>query len=339
MKALIVLFLALAISGCASETMESPKTEPLPVVAKQLRGASSYTPYDAFSMMWCRGHDDRTMAWVSSGGEAGRLLVSTAAPSARPDWVLCTQGVVAGLAARGENVVIIASTYSSDQVLRPVFRIPKMIGRGSKSLFIPRTSIEFAFDRLLQREGIERALVSVPSVEKVGFTTIASLLAKPASEPDALDFAILVDPFITNLMSEYPGSYEIGAGGLYQLDYCLVVRREDLQTRRKDFVRLLQEFVDVDERLSKLKNDPKEFQAMVWGRSKDGQPEYLPDMITYDPSPAVLQLDGKGLRARLEAELKYLTEKYPDQLEMPTNIAGLVDTTLLTEVSPSVVKE
>src|SRR5437868_5686441 len=70
-----------------------------------LRGAASYTPYDAHAMLWARGGEKGGIVWVSSGAEAGSLLVSQADPARRPDWIMCSQGVVAGLAAKGEKVV------------------------------------------------------------------------------------------------------------------------------------------------------------------------------------------------------------------------------------------
>src|SRR5690349_5146887 len=76
---------------------------------RPLRGAASYTPYDAHAMLWTRGGEMRDLVWVSSGAEAGNLVVSQADPARRPDWGLCTQGVVAGLAAKGERVVILAT--------------------------------------------------------------------------------------------------------------------------------------------------------------------------------------------------------------------------------------
>lgn len=297
---------------------------------ERLRGASSYTPYDALSMFWSRQADGNEMVWVSSGAEAGRLLVSTASPQRRPDWVLSTQGVVAGLAARGEDVVIIATVYVSDDAILPVFRTPRGSLDGSRSLYIPRSSIEFAFDRLLEREGVPRDRVTSPQVETVGFTTIASLLAKPADSKDALDWALLVDPFLTNLVNEHPNRYEVGEGGLYEIHYSVVVRREDLNARRPAFVRLLEELHAADQTLSTLSDE--QFYGELWGRMKNGQPERLSRMLTYDRKPAHLQLQLSTVRQRLREELQYLTNKYPNDLRMPSDIEVLVDPTLLKEV-------
>lgn len=320
----------LATTGCDSEEQGSGRIKGPATV---LRGASSYTPYDAFSMLWAREAKDRSMVWVSSGSDAGRLLVSRAEPERRPDWAFCSQGVVAGLAAKGEQVVIIGTTYVSDDVVLPVFRTPRKPLEGARSLFIARSSIELAFDRLLEREGVSRESIRMPTVETVGFTTIQSLLAKPVEAPDALDFAVLVDPFVTNLIGEQPQRYEIGEGGLYELHYSIVARKEDLERRRGDFVELLRQFKQVDSQLAEIDGEA-EFRSRVWGRKKDGQPEYFPEMRTYNRRPARLELRATALRGRLREELEYLTSKYPQQLEMPEDVDALVDASLLEEVAP-----
>ncbi len=324
----LVCPLLLFISACEKQSKAVPSQ------SKSLRGASSYTPYDAFSMHWARESSNRTIVWVSSGGEAGKLLVSSADPSRRPDWAFCTQGVVAGLVARGEDVVIIGTTYHSSNVVRPVFRKPSVPMIGARSLFIPRSSIEFAFDRLLEREGLRRADVRVPAVENPSFTSITSLLAKEVDETDALDFAVLVDPFITNLLGEHPNQYELGEGNLYDLYYCIVVRRSDLDARRQDFVGLLREFLRIDDRIEKLKSNPVDFQNNMWGRMKDGKEEILSKMLTYDPKPASLRIDTFELRSNLEFELRYLCEKYPNDLKMPTDVHKIIDDSLLREIAP-----
>lgn len=298
-----------------------------------LRGASSYTPYDAISMVWAKQDDNREMVWTSSGGESGRLLVSQADTRRRPDWVLCTQGVVAGLAARGKDICIIGTVYISDDAILPVFKTPKKPIAGSKSLFIPRSSIEFAFDQLLEREGVSRTDVIVPKVEKVGFVTIAALLAKPSNDKDAIDFGILVDPFITNLIKEQPERFIVGKGGLYEMHYSIVVGAKDLEERRKEFITLLRQLVDADKEIGRLRTD-EEFYLKVWGRKKDGKPDYLPFMSTYSRKPARLQLRVRDLRKNLQNEIEYLLAKYPNELSAPKDINALVDASLLKEVAP-----
>ncbi len=333
------LAFAIAATLCGCDRTETTGSEASDgSSAAPLRGTSGYTPYDSFSMLWTRMGQNRTMVWVNSGGDAGRLLVSRATRENRPDWAFCTQGVVAGLAARGEEVVIIATTYVSDDAILPVYRKPRPKMKGARSLFIPRSSIEFAFDQLLQREKVPRASVRIPKVEKIDFATIASLLSKPVTDPDALDFAILVDPAITNLLTEQPTEYQVGEGGLYEMHYSLVVRREDLAKRRDAFVRLLREFVEIDKKLEEVKTEDQ-FHHEIWGRTKDGTPERLPKMMTFKREPLRLQLRPTVLRSRLQTELVYLTEKYPNQLAMPDDVDRLVDPSLLREVASSKVQK
>jgi hypothetical protein len=173
----------------------------------------------------------------------------------------------------------------------------------------------------------------VPQVESVGFSTIAGLLSKNRDEDDALDFGILVDPYITNLLSEHPNDYELGEGGLYPMHYCVVVRAADLQENRKSFVELVSDLVEVDQEMANYRTDA-EFYKNVWGRYKDGKPEFLPSMITYKSAPAQLTLRVTDLRERLAEEIKYLVGKYPDDLIMPSNVDQIVDPSLLIEVSP-----
>jgi len=322
----LVACVLLILGGCGG--CENRKTD-----SGSFRGASSYTPYDAHSMLWTREEKGREMVWVSSGGEAGNLLVSDADPGKRPDWILCTQGVVAGLAAKGERVVVLATVYISEDSIVPVFRKPKRPLDGSQSLYIPRTSIELAFDRLLEREGVARDRVRVPNMEKVGFNTIAALLAKPADDRDALDFAVLVDPFVTNLIKEHPGQYEIGRGGLYEIHYSVVARQDEVKTRRAQFVELLRQLLAADDKLASLKDDD-EFYREVWGRKQGDDPDYLPRMLTYRREPARVQLQLGRLRQHLRSEIEYLVQKHPEQLKMPEAIDSLVDPSLLEELAP-----
>lgn len=299
-----------------------------------LRGASSYTPYDAVAMLWARDGDEREMLWTSSGGESGRLLVSKASSRNRPDWVLCTQGVVAGLVSRGEDVTIISTVYISADAILPVFRSEIENLRGTRSLYISRSSIEFAFDRLLDREGVSREDVDVPAVETVGFSTIANLLKKPSSDAGALDFAVLVDPFITNIIEEQPEGFRVGEGGLYNMHYSIVVRSEDLKNNRGRFVELIRQLVIASEQLESLVG-LREFYEDVWGRTNaQGVPELLPEMITYKMEPARLTLEVESLRDSLSEEIDYLMEKYPGELKSPDNIEAIVDPSLLLEVAP-----
>jgi ABC-type nitrate/sulfonate/bicarbonate transport system substrate-binding protein len=348
MKRTQTIVLAVALLGAVAvlavcerhpNTPAPPASAPAtPAAAPGLRGTSGYTPYDSFSMLWARRGADHPIAWVNSGADAGRLLVSKAEPANRPSWAFCTQGVVAGLAARGEDVVIIATTYSSEDALRPVFRVPRRAMSGARSLFIPRSSIELAFDRLLEREHVSRADVIVPTVEKTDFATIVSLLTKPVEDSGSIDFAVLVEPFISNVMNEHPGKYELGQGGLYRMYYCVVARRDDVAAHRDRYVALLREFLAVDGELSRIKSD-EEFREKVWGREKNGAPERLPALATFKREPLRLALDAPAVRARLEDELSYLTTKYPADLKRPADERRLVDPGLLKEVAPDRVIE
>lgn len=330
---LLVISYLISLPACRSASRA-------PDAPVRLRGASSYTPYDAFSMLWARQSSDHEMVWVSSGGEAGRLLVSSAQSGRRPDWILCTQGVVASLATQGHQVAIIATTYTSDDVILPVYRRPKhnSVRPSARSLFIPRTSIEFAFDRFLEREGLARTNIRVPQVEHVGFATIANLLEKPVTDPNAIEFAVLVEPFITHLLKERPATYEIGPGGLYEIHYSVVVRQEDLKTHRNEFLSLLRNLKHVDELLASLRNDETLFFSEVWGRRAGGKPELMPKLITFKAGPARLALDVQRVRLLLKQETDYLAAKYPGEVRQPNNLDSFVDPSLLTEVDPTVVK-
>lgn len=332
-----ILLFVLVGTACRQES-SSPSTPSgdsrttAPATAIPLRGASGYTPYDWCSLLWAQSGGE--MVWVNSGAEAGKLLVSKADPAHRPDWAFCSQGVVAGLSARGEEPVIIATLYISGDAVRPVLRKPRTPLRGSRSLFIPRSSIEVAFDRFLAREGVNVADVSIPRVENPTFTTIVSLLGKPASASDSIDFGILVEPFISNLFAEHPNDYELGAGGLYELCYSLVVRRDDLEKRRNEFVSLLKQFDALSKKVEAYTAEV-DFYANVWGRKKNGTPETLPRLVSFDYRPARLLLQPERLRGLLREELSVLVKKYPNELRMPKNVSLLVDESLLKEVVPA----
>jgi len=319
----------LIVTGCTQQSSINKSITTLE--NRNLAGVAGYTPYDSHAMFWSQ-EKGRSIVWTSSGGQSGKLLVSKGANSKRPDWGFMSQGVVSGLSAKGEKVVIIGTIYTDIDAIRPIFRTPKKLA-GGKSLFIPSSSIEFAYDRLLQREGIERKSVKLPKVESVTFSTITSLLLKPIGDKDAIDFALLVEPFITNVISQNPGKYELGKGGLYPLHYSIVVRAEDLKQNRAKYVELLRQLLAADKKLTALP-DNADFYREVWGREKDGKPELLTKTLTYKRSAAKLQLQPTRLRKLLREELSYLTKKYPDQLKMPENIDALVDPTLLQEVAP-----
>jgi hypothetical protein len=335
----ILVFLA-SINGCfvnsGSQGNGSPSASNSPTTAtsaKSLAGSSSYTPYDAIAMVWARGDKTRQMVWTNSGGESGKLLTSSAASGQRPDWILCTQGVVNGLVAKGEKVKIIGSVYISSDAIRPVFRLPKKSLAGQRTLPIPRSSIEFGLNALLKREGVAADSIKIPKVEKPSFPTIASLLAKPATDKDALDFAILVEPFITNLVTAQPKAFTVGAGGIYEMHYSIVVRESDLQTRRPEYIKLLKELMEADKKIAAFKDDNAFYQE-VSGRDKDGKPELFTKTLTYKREPAKLQLQVTQLRTLIKEELTYLTQKYPNDLKMPSNVDDLVDPSLLQEVAP-----
>jgi ABC-type nitrate/sulfonate/bicarbonate transport system substrate-binding protein len=332
-----------SLSGCfvSPENKTNPSQQPTPsnsmtVAAGNktgLTGSSSYTPYDAINMLWSRGGKNRSMVWTNSGGESGKLLVSKADTQQRPDWTLNSQGVLAGLAAKGEKVVTIATVYTSDEAIRPVFRKPKKPLAGLRTLPIPRSSIELALDRLLKREGVAVASAKIPKVEKPSFPTISTLLTKPATDKDALDYAVLVEPFITNVMTKYPKDFEIGKGGLYNLHYSVMVRESDLKARRAEYVQLLRELLEADKKIAAFPDDAT-FYREVWGREKDGKPDLFAKTLTYKRQPAKLQLNVTQLRKQLKEELTYLTQKYPNDLKMPENVDALVDPSLLKEVAP-----
>jgi ABC-type nitrate/sulfonate/bicarbonate transport system substrate-binding protein len=334
-----VIFVSLVgINGCFvnSGGQGNTTTSETPAVSssgKSLAGSSSYTPYDAISMVWARDDKTRQMVWTNSGGESGKLLTSNATTGQRPDWILATQGVVNGLAAKGEKVKIIGVVYNSSDAIRPVFRIPKKPLAGQRTLPIPRSSIEFGLNALLKREGVAADNIKIPKVEKPNFPTITSLLTKPATDKDALDFAILVEPFITNVMTAKPKEFVVGAGGIYDMHYSIVVRESDLKARRPEYIKLLKELLEADKKIAAFKDDNAFYQE-VSGRDKDGKPELFTKTLTYKREPAKLQLQVTQLRKLMKEELTYLTQKYPGDLKMPDNIDDLVDPSLLKEVAP-----
>ena len=338
-KYLTLCAIAIAIeftTACRPDSQSLQAPSPSPAV-QTLRGAASYTPYDTLMMSWARERGG-AVAWVASGSEAGKLLVSKADPARRPDFVLASQGVVAGLAARGEQPVILATVAVSANAVRPVFRSPKPNLAGSRSLFVPRSSIELAFDRLLAREGVRSEQVRVPKVENVSFTTIVTLLQKPADAADAIDFGVLVEPFISTVLNSGGNNYTVGDGGLYELHYSLVVRREDLTAHREQFVTLLRDLTDLSRKLESLPND-EVFYEEAWGREKNGKPERLEKLLTFETGSLRLQLHTTRLRELLREEIHYLVTKYPEELREPTGINQLVDETLLREVDPTRVQQ
>jgi hypothetical protein len=297
-----------------------------------LKGATSYTPYDALAMFWCREGKERKIIWTGSGGESGKLLVSKAKSSDRPDWVLCTQGVVAGLAAKGEKITIIASVYQSDKTILPVYRKGLSDFRGTRSLFIPRSSNEFAFDKFLSSKNISRSDLKIPTVENVNFNTIVSLLKK--DDKDAIDFGVLVDPFITNIMGEKAGQFEIGEGGLYDMDYCVVVRENDLIQNPESFVRLMKQLLAAEARFQ-LAYKQGTLNNELWGRLKDGKPDLLPKLITYSPTPSQIHLNVKQLKDKMKAEIEYLVNHYPRDLQKPENgVDAIISPNALLKVAP-----
>jgi len=303
-----------------------------PDAIHSLRGSSGYTPYDWCSLRWAQTGGE--MVWVNSGADAVRLLVSKADPSRRPDWIFCSQGAVAGQAARGERLVVLATLYVSADAVRPVFRKPRTPLAGARSLFIPRSSIEVAFDRLLLREGIAANDIKLPRVESPSFNTIVALLTKPVTDADAIDFGVLVEPFISNLVNSQPGAFEIGAGGIYELSYCLVAREEDVRNRRADYVSLLQKFARISEQVEAWSSDDQ-FYTETWGRKRDETPERLPRLVTFDRAPARLQLDASKVRRLIREEISHLVMKYPADLRLPDNIDTLIDESLLREAASS----
>lgn len=334
----VAALMALCALSCERHTAPTAPSPGASNSAEILRGASSYTPYDSFAMLWHREDPQkRPVAWVSSGAEAGRLLASIATMEARPAWVHCTQGVVAGLAARGEKVAIIATVYASDAALRPVFRKPKPPLDGARGAYIPRSSIEVAFDRLLERERVPLERIRIPHMERVGFDTLKAMMEKPADDASAIDFTILVDPFITNLMTERPGEYELGEGGLYDMRYCIAVRREDIESHRDEYAKLLEQMISVETKLREYKTDD-EFLAGTWGRESQGRPERLPRLITFDRSHLRLELDAPTVRRLLREEIEHLVQKYPRDLAVPESLDSLVETSVLTAAAPDRVR-
>jgi|GEM_PF-2641450 len=318
---------ALLVMSASADT-----TEATGAAAKPLRGSSGYTPYDWCGLRWAQNGGE--MVWVNTGAEAVRLLVSKADSSGRPDWIFCSQGAVAGQVARGARLVVLATVYVSPDAVRPVFRVPRVPLAGSRSQFIARSSIEVAFDNLLEKEKVDPATVRRPTGENPTFSTIVSLLRKPASDDGAIDFAVLVEPFITNLMAAQPGGYEVGAGGIYELNYCLVAREEDVRTRRADFVALLKNFAAISAEVETYTSD-EQFYSEVWGKKENNAPARLPKLLTFSRSPARLQLAAAHVREQIRTEISHLVRKHPADLAMPSDLGFVVDDSLLRDAAPA----
>lgn len=159
-------------------------------------------------------------------------------------------------------------------------------------------------------------------------------MRKPQTERDAIDFAVLVEPFITNLMTAQPGEFEIGEGGIYELNYCLVAREEDVRARRADFVDLLRRFAEISTKVEAYDSDD-EFYSEIWGKKENNVPVRLPKLLTFSRAPARLHLDAAHVRMQIRDELSHLVRKHPKDLALPSDIDGVVDASLLLEAAPT----
>lgn len=302
------------------------------VSSQSTRGASAYTPYDALAMLWKRQAPDRVIVWTAATAEAAGLLTSNAPFSKRPDWILCTQSVVAGLATTGKRVSVIATVYTTDNAMYPVFKLPKRPIAGSKSLYTKRSGLELGFTRFLEEAHVPFEDVQIPTVEKIGIPTIVSLLEKPRSEKDALDFAILIEPYITNLLKAHPKDYLLGDPVPYHTFYNLVVRQDDAREHRPELLALVREFLKAESTLAQI--PPDRYRSEVWGRMKDGKPELLPELLTFKRTPMRLEIKDKDLRHAIDEDMLTFTHKYPNQMTMPINKDALVDPSFLSEIIP-----
>lgn len=205
-------------------------------------GEVTFSAFDALAILWGQSSSSHKIEWLSSAGDAAQMLSSTnPAPSVK--WTLCTQGVVSSLIGRGADVVVLATTYVSSNTFVPVVRRGASIRPGARTAFIPETSFDLALARLLRRQGIEPSTIVVkgfarPTPDKV----VEALLRRP-SDADAIDFAIVSDPTLSTLLREHPGEVAATEAGVYEMQYCIVARRADVEASRGAFVRLLTELI------------------------------------------------------------------------------------------------
>lgn len=319
-------FVAIAVMSCTSTSPTGPI----------LRGVSTRTPLDAIVSAWSREAPGRSITWVSSPAQASQFLAVRNPLNGRPNWAVCSQGAVAYLLGQGMDLTILATTYTSDQALRPIWRKERRPRAGGRTLFVPASSIELALVRFLQRESIPLSDLHIMNADGQSLASIAGGLAKNVADETAIDFAVLPDPYLTDLLRDHPATYEVGGGGLYELHYSIVARRSDVAQNTAAFEGLLRELLATDQKLELATAAEFDILALP-GSSAPG--ERFPRWITFARQSVKLQLRPSSLRTHIVEELSYLVTAYPNQFRMPANLSFAINAELLQRVAPERVKD
>jgi len=287
-----------------------------------LRGASTLSPYDAL-VLSTFGRSSPEVMWIDSPGHAAELLSSDPRTTGRVDWITCGQGVVAYLLGKGIDVVVLATVYASDSTFLPVWRTGHPPAPGERTLFVPASTVEFLLRRFLARSDIPLSELRINNRHGQSLGAIERALLEPASSTDAIDFAVLPDPFLSDVLTKMPQSYVSGPPGLYDFYYCLVTRRQRLRGREKSFLDLVNRLAAADTLLRARGVDPK-LQPFV----------FRPSARFFVIDNAQLQLRPVQLAAAISDELSYLVEAYPSQFRSVPRVSDAIDPSYLAREAP-----
>lgn len=298
-----------------------------------LTGAAAPSATDAHAILMSRTMSPGKVYWVSTESQAADMLRGRLAPSV--DWALCSQGVVAYLLAVGVDVTFVAVTYTSEQALQAVWhrgRPPKV---GDRTMYVPGSTIEFGLWRFLSKNSIPLAGLRIMNRRGVRLADIVAALERPPEHVDAIDFAVLPEPYLTSLESTRPGAYQFDGGGFYEMQYGVVAKGTSLRASSGSFTDLIQQFALADRTLRALDTDD-EFYALLaaqWGRPA----RHLPKTHTFNRTALQLSLRPSRLRALIQAEIDYLVAAYPSVFRGPLNADQAVTPSILLGVLPAAV--
>jgi hypothetical protein len=166
---------------------------------------------------------------------------------------------------------------------------------------------------------------------------VADALRKRVDDPEAIDFAIVADPFLTRLIEEMPAEFEIGASGLYELHYSVVAHRGDVDRDPAGFSRLLKELLDAERSLA-TKRTAEELYAVKWVGQSGAAFGRLPRMLSFRREALGIQLQPARLRMLLDDEIDYLVLAYPTRFKKVTDLDRAVTSHLLRQIAPDRVK-
>jgi hypothetical protein len=292
-----------------------------------LRSAITYSAFDATALAARQGRGASQL--VSSPSEAGRLLRDWSVDKPdRVDWILCTQGVAAYLIGTGTPIRVIATVYASNRTVLPVWREGNPPTAGQRTLFVPASSIELALSRFLAREQIPLSGLHIVTSQGQSLHSIADALRADVRSNDAIDFGVLTEPYLTELVHDGTRRFHLGTGGLYDMRYCVVASQQALSRSPRQFEELLRELVKADERLATAQSDDQ-FYALV----EDGGPQ-LGRPITFDRTALRVELSPSVVSGLIRDELNYLVAAYPTRFVEPPDLASVVDPSPLTIVAP-----